>query len=183
MNDHDKELQSLAELIRRRNEIDTEIASLIGRPALNGHIGEWIASRVFDIQLEASASARGYDGRFRSGPLADKTVNVKFYAKREGVLDTNEHPHLDYYLVLTGPKAAAVSSIGTTRPPCIANVYLFDARQVRADQVKRGIKSGTGASVRAALWEGAEIYPQPSHSVLALTVAQRSALALFSPQG
>jgi hypothetical protein len=34
-----------------------------------GHLGEWIASVVFDIELESSASAKGIDGRFRSGPL------------------------------------------------------------------------------------------------------------------
>jgi len=57
-------------------------------------MGEWIASKVFDIQLEDSAVAKAIDGRFRSGPLAGKTVNIKIYGKREGLLDTNSDPTL-----------------------------------------------------------------------------------------
>ena len=44
------------------------------------------------------------------------SVNVKWYLKREGVLDTTESAILDYYLVLAGPPSGAVSSKGTTRP-------------------------------------------------------------------
>ena len=51
----DGELQTLAGLIRRRNEVAREITAVIQRPAQIGHIGEFIASRVFDIELEASA--------------------------------------------------------------------------------------------------------------------------------
>ena len=42
-------LERLAELLRERNRVSTEIAALIGRPALNSHVGEYIASQVFDI--------------------------------------------------------------------------------------------------------------------------------------
>jgi hypothetical protein len=45
-------LKELANLIEKRNEIDRKIADIIQRPAIPGHIGEFIASRVFDIQLE-----------------------------------------------------------------------------------------------------------------------------------
>jgi hypothetical protein len=34
-------------------------------------------------------------GRFRAGPLAGRTVNIKFYGKREGLLDTADLPALD----------------------------------------------------------------------------------------
>jgi hypothetical protein len=44
-------LERLAELLRERNRISTEIAALIGRLALNSHVGEYIASQVFDIEL------------------------------------------------------------------------------------------------------------------------------------
>lgn len=109
-------LPRLAALVRQRNAIDEEIAALIGRPALPGRIGELIAAEVFDIELERSAAAAGYDGVFRSGHLAGATVNVKFYPKREGLLDIPEAVP-DYFLVLTGPRsAAAASSVGTTRP-------------------------------------------------------------------
>lgn len=85
-----KEFQELAALIADRNRIDESICRLIGRPAITGHIGEFIASRVFDIQLEVSAAHKAWDGRFRSGPLAGRTVDIKFYGKQEGILDSAE---------------------------------------------------------------------------------------------
>jgi hypothetical protein len=95
-------LARAAALLRERNEIDAELARLMHRPMTSGHLGEWIAAQVFDIELEASAVAAGIDGRFRSGPLQGGTVNIKWYLKREGALDTTESTALDYYLVLTG---------------------------------------------------------------------------------
>jgi hypothetical protein len=44
-------LSRLAELVQRRNLIDAEIATLIGRPALTGHLGEFIVAQVFDIDV------------------------------------------------------------------------------------------------------------------------------------
>ena len=116
-------LTRVAVLLRERNAIDGEIARHIQRPMTSGHLGEWIAAQVFDIQLETLAAAAGIDGRFRSGPLKDRTVNIKWYLKREGLLDTTESAVLDYYLVLTGPRSAAESSRGSTRPWCIQAVF------------------------------------------------------------
>jgi hypothetical protein len=65
-------LTALADLLRERNAIDERISQIIQRPMTAGHAGEWIASRIFDIELELSAVMAAYDGRFRSGPLADK---------------------------------------------------------------------------------------------------------------
>jgi hypothetical protein len=173
-------LTEVATLLRSRNAIDERIASIIGRPALTGHLGEWLAAEVFDIQLETSASAKAIDGRFRSGPLAGKTVNIKTYGKREGILDTTDHPSLAYYLVLCGPKATAMTSKGGTRPWAIENVYLFDAAQLRADQVQRGIKSGVASSVRNELWSAAEIYPRAGGpALLTVTAEQVAVLARF----
>lgn len=131
-------LARAAALLRERNTIDAELASLIQRPMTSGHLGEWIAAQIFDIELEPSASAAGIDGRFRSGALQDRTANIKWYLKREGLLDTTDSTALDYYLVLAGPPAAAVSSRGTTRPWCIQAVFLFDARQLQSEQTARG---------------------------------------------
>ena len=67
------EMDSLAQaaiLLRQRNAIDVKLARLIHRPMTSGHLGEWIAAQIFDIELEASAVAAGIDGRFRSGPFA-----------------------------------------------------------------------------------------------------------------
>ncbi len=62
----------------------------------SGHLGEWIAAQVFDIELEAPAVAAGTDGRFRAGPLPGRTVNVRRHLRREGLLDTTEPTALDY---------------------------------------------------------------------------------------
>src|SRR5947209_19797410 len=101
------DLADLAELLLRRNKLDEEIARTVGRPALIGHIGEYIAAKVFDITLENSAVNKGFDGRFCKGPLVGKSVNVKWYAKREGLLDIRLDAVPDFYLVLTGPKGVA----------------------------------------------------------------------------
>lgn len=82
---HDVQLvRRAAELLRDRNAIDADLARIIARPVTAGHLGEWIASVVFDIELESSASAKGIDGRFRTGPLHGRTVNVKWYMKHQG---------------------------------------------------------------------------------------------------
>ena len=72
----DPQLEELAELLRERNAIDARIGRLINRPMTAGHAGEWIASRILDIQLEPTAVAKAIDGRFRSGPLAGRSVNL-----------------------------------------------------------------------------------------------------------
>jgi len=79
-------LQQVVGLIARRNTVETEIAAITGRPALIGHLGEWIAAEVLETELEASATPpRPFDGRVASGPLAGATVNVKWCGKREGL--------------------------------------------------------------------------------------------------
>jgi len=70
----DDALRELAALLRERDGIETQIALLTGRSARQGDVGEFIASRVFDIDLAATAVQAGHDGRFRSGALAGSTV-------------------------------------------------------------------------------------------------------------
>ena len=175
----ERPVEQIAELLRGRNAIDEKIAGIIQRPMTAGHLGEWIASRVFEIELETSAAAVAIDGRFRSGPLQDRTVNVKWYLKREGLLDISDSELLDYYLVLTGPPAAAGSSRGSIRPWCIQAVFLFDARQLRAEQTARGVKLGVASSVTSRQWANAEIYPAASNPLLSITSDQAALLALF----
>jgi len=172
-------LHKLARLIKSRNEIDNEIAGIIGRPAEKGHIGEYIASRIFHISLEPSGSQKGIDGRFADGPLAGKTVNIKWYTKLEGVLDMNPQALPHYYLVLTGPKAPAVSSQDSSRPMVIESVYLFDAGTIVSSLQARGVKIGVATSVARYLWEEAEIYPVQRSPLLLLSGEQRAILALF----
>jgi hypothetical protein len=173
------ELARLAELLRNRNQIDARIGDLLGRPMTSGHAGEWIAAKVFNIDLEASASAAAIDGRFCEGPLAGRTVNVKWYLKREGLLDMTPSPALDFYLVLAGPNAAR-GDVRSLRPWLITSVYLFDARQLLAEQMERNVKVGIASSVTRDQWAAAEIFPTATNRRLPLTDDQRRQLALFS---
>jgi hypothetical protein len=143
-------------------------------------VGEYIAAGVFDIALHESASAAGSDGLFRHGPLAGKTVNIKLYGKDEGLLDLpREGVPADYTLVLTGPRSAAVSSKGTTRPVVITIVYLFDTNNLLATLRTKGVKIGVATSVRRHLWDAAEIFPK-SGTHLVLNQSQRDLLARFA---
>jgi hypothetical protein len=175
----DESIRRIAGLLRERNGIDAEIASIVQRPMTSGHLGEWLASQVFDIDLEHSAVTPGIDGTFRSGPLQGRTVNVKWYLKREGLLDTSDSASLDFYLVLAGPPGAAASSRGSTRPWCIDAVFLFDAQQLRAEQAERGVKQGVASSVTKRQWEAAEVYPTARSSRLTIDLPQAALLELF----
>ena len=109
-------IAKLAALLHTRNAVAKEITALIDRPAQIGHVDEFIAAQVFDIALELSATNKGFDGRFRSGALAGKTVDVKWYARREGIIDLRLDDLPDYYLILTGPYGAYATSRGEDRP-------------------------------------------------------------------
>ncbi|MER7364632.1 hypothetical protein [Nonomuraea wenchangensis] len=174
------QVEQIAALLRERNTVDEKIAAIIQRPVTAGHLGEWIAARVFGIELEKSAVTAAIDGRFTAGPLHGQTVNVKWYLKREGLLDMTERAALDYYLALTGPASPAASSRGSVRPWCIESVYLFDAQQVRAELRTRGVRIGTASSVRAEQWAAAEIYPRASNPMLLLRPEQAELLRLFA---
>lgn len=179
----DEEIQQIAGLLKRRNAIDEEIAAIIQRPMTSGHLGEWLASRIFYIDLEESATNAAFDGRFRAGPLQGWTVNVKWYLKQEGGLDISASPRPDFYLVLTGPRSAAASSLGGTRPWCVEAVYLFDAQRLYAEQTARGVKTGIASSVIRQQWDAAEIYPHGNNSQLHLTTLQVKLLRLFAAIG
>jgi hypothetical protein len=178
----DGQVEQIASLLRERNALDERIGAVIQRPMTSGHPGEWIAAQVFGIELATSAVEAGIDGWFKAGPLHGRSVNVKWYLKREGMLDLTEAPIPDYHLVLTGPTSAAMSSRGSLRPWCIAAVYLFDAKRLLEEQRARGVKIGTASSVRAAQWDAAEIYPRPSRNpALSVSPDQAALLRLFAP--
>ena len=176
---HGKQLKELAQLIKRRNQVDQEIASIIDYPALIGHVGEFIASTIFGIALETSASHKSYDGKFTRGAMAGKTVNIKWSAKRDGLVNLTPDDLPDYYLVMTGPKTGAVSSRGTSQPWCITSVFLFNAHQLVTTLRERGVKIGVATSVIARLWDEAEIYPTSRNPEFILSTEQRLLLALF----
>lgn len=175
-------LQQLADLIHQRNSIDHQIAMIIGRPAEIGHIGEYIAAQIFAIDLHALATQRSSDGVFTTPPLTGRSVNIKWYAKRENVLDLTPTAYPDYYLVLTGPLSRTSSSRATTRPLLISSVYLFESTQLHTSLSQRGIKLGTATSIITSLWDQAELYPVQRNLTLQLTNEQRQLLAMFGEQ-
>ena len=173
------ELQELASLIKERNAVENAIAGLIGRPAHPGHVGEFVASGIFDIALPESAVNRGNAGHFRNGPLAGKSVNIKKYSLHQGVLAIRDDALPDYYLVLTGPKDSQGTSRGTTQPWVVEYAFLFDAHDLVQRLKQRGVKIGVATSVKQELWREAEIYPSSNNPALELTAAQRSMLEMF----
>src|SRR3972149_7888423 len=166
------ELERLADLLAKKRQIDSNISSIINRPSLPGHIGEFIASRIFGIKFEVSATAKGIDGMFIEGPLKGKKVNVKLYGKQEGILDITTRSLADYYLVLTGPKSPPVTSRGATRPLVIDHVYLFEMRTLVKSLTNRNLKIGVATSVAKVYWDSAEIYPDQINKELVLTEEQ-----------
>lgn len=172
-------LRALSELVARRNAVSTEIAAILDRPAQLGHLGEFVASKLFDIQLEAPANNRGFDGRFSKGLLAGKTVDVKTYAKREGIIDLRVQDLPDYYLVLSGPRAPAASSRGKDRPWVIDGIHLFEARPLVNALLSRGVKVGVASSVSVEYWTKAELYPASTSELLPLSAEQRAWIERF----
>jgi hypothetical protein len=173
------DLAQLAAFLRERNSIDLKISELIKRPATQGHIGEYIASRIFGIDLMELANNKVIDGRFTHGPLAGRSVDVKFYGKQEGLLDVQPDLQPDYFLVLTGPRSPAVSSRGLSRLCVIDHVYLFDGKELVEALRRRGVKLGVAASVRLEQWEAAELYPVQKNRTLIITADQRKMIELF----
>lgn len=176
------ELTQLAELLKKKNAIDSLISAQLGRAAEKGHVGEFIASQVFDIQLHPSASFKASDGCFRSGPRAGRTVNIKWYAKQDYLLDLPINGAADglpdYYLVLAGPQTKAKI---THRPWVITAVYLFNAQQLVAQLQEQGKRIGIATGVNKFLWEAAEIYPDQKVELLTLSQDQQAQLRLFAP--
>ena len=50
MQPNKEKLENLSQLIREKNKITHEISRLIGRPAEKWHVGEYIASNIFNIR-------------------------------------------------------------------------------------------------------------------------------------
>jgi hypothetical protein len=174
----ERDLTTLATLIRRRNAVDREIADVIGRPGSSANIGAYIAAKIFDIDLGPASVSAGFNGQFREGPLAGSTVNIKLYAESGSfLLDISPLPG-DYYLVLTGP--VPVKPAGPRILPVrIEHIYLFERRSLLQDH---GVRMGMASTVRKQLWDAAEIYPSHPSSPLQITEDQAALIALFHPE-
>ena len=177
-------LTKLAELLRRRSVIDGEIAAILNRPVHSGHFGEYVASAIFRIELNTDARAKTHDGRFKDGPLAGRSVNVKYRTRHRGLLnlgsstDLSHHP--DFYLVLAGPKIAMGPTHATGAPLCVNAAYLIESRTLLAELAARGRRPGVGRSVPRSVWDAAMVFPEPRNPRLLLSREQRDALSLFA---
>ena len=69
-----EDLVKLSELLKSQNLVHNEISQIIKRPALAGHLVEFIAAKIFDIELNKKAAQKGMDGYFRSGSFAGSSV-------------------------------------------------------------------------------------------------------------
>ena len=170
-------VRQLSSMVNQRNAIDNDIATLIGRPAHLGHIGEFVAATIFDIDLFESAVTKGCDGLFSSGRLKGRSVDIKYMSTESGLLNMTLEDPPDFYLALTGPRVAASSSRGTSQPWTIAFAFLFDA----SDLVRRlQVKIGVATSIRRQFWDAAEIFPSANNPMFHLTSEQRSMLEMFA---
>jgi len=172
-------LPRLAELLKARNTVESNIATLIGLPVNIGSVGDYIASTIFGITHEEPTSHRVIYDRFSCGPLAGHTVDVQWHARREGDLSLKTDTPLDYYLIMTGPKAGVNTARSLVNPWVIESVFLFDARELLTALHERGVQIGSRTSVIAELWDRAEIYPHQHNKRLILSEEQRQLLALF----
>ncbi|MEU2664891.1 hypothetical protein [Micromonospora sp. NPDC007220] len=171
-------LRQLATLLRDRDELDARMAALTRRSARTGDIGEFIAAQVFDITLADTTIQPGYDGTFRTGSLAGRTVNVKTYGDAFTGLDISPH-HCDFYLILSGP----------ARPPAavrhhrwrISAAYLLDSRRLLETLKARGVKIGIATSIRRGDLERAQVFPTSgADAPIRLTPEQTALLSLFT---
>ncbi|MET7669567.1 hypothetical protein [Micromonospora luteifusca] len=170
-------LHQLAALLRDRDELDARIAAFTGRSARPGDIGEFIAAQVFDIEPAGTAVQAGYDGVFRSGALAGRTVNVKAYGDALAGIDISPHP-CDFYLVFSGPPRP----LGAVRHHQwqVSAAYLFDTSRLLETLAGRGVKIGIATSIRRADLDAARIFPATNGtSLLRLTPEQTALLNLF----
>ncbi len=125
------------------------------------------------------ANEKGIDGRFKTGALEGKTVNIKFYTKNQRGLDISQTPpRPDYFLVMTGEYSSANSSKGTSRPWVISNVYIFNSEKL-INTLKEEVKIWVNTSVRKDLWDNAEIYPTPNNKEFQLSDEQKEKIKLF----
>ncbi|MFI7609529.1 DUF6998 domain-containing protein [Micromonospora sp. NPDC049366] len=173
-----EKLHQLAAMLQERDDLDARIAAVTGRSARQGDIGEFVAAQVFDIELAGTATQAGYDGTFRSGPLAGRTVNVKTYGDSFAGLDISPH-ECDHYLILSGPQRP----VGAVRHHRwrISAAYLLDSRRLIEALTARGVKIGIATSIRRDELKAAQIFPIAGPKPpIRLTQEQAALLSLFA---
>ena len=174
-----QDLPRLAQLIKSRNTVESNIAHLIEQPVNVGSVAEHIASIIFDITLISSPVHKEFAGMFSQHPLKGKSVDIQWHLRREGDLNLKTDPSPDYYLVFTGPKPGSGAPHSIVNPWIIESVFLFDAAELLSALRERGVQIGARTSVIGQLWERAEIFPVQRNNRLTLSEEQRNLLTLF----
>lgn len=172
-------LSRLAELLRARNTVESNIANLLDTTVNLSTVGQFIAANIFHIRLISSAQHHEFAGIFSHEPLTGKTVDVQWYPRREGSMHIHSDPPPDYYLVLAGPKQESSTTRALVNPWLITSVHLFDGHTLLNVVRERGVQIGSRTSVISQLWEQAEIFPTQRNPLLPLTSEQCQLLQLF----
>ena len=172
-------LPRLAELVRARNTVESNIANLLECDVDLGAVGEKIAASIFGISFIPAATPGQSTGIFTSPTFANKTVDVRWYPRRENMLTIHTDPAPDYTLVLAGPRLDANETRTFVNPWIITSVYLFPMPELLNALRMRGVRVGPRVSVNNQLWEQAEIFPASHNRALVLSDEQRQLLQLF----
>lgn len=172
-------LARLAELLRARNTVESNIANLLSSSVSLGTVGERIAAQIFGITLIPSAQHSEFAGIFANQPFAGKTVDVQWYPRREGFLNIHSAPAPDYILVLAGPRQESSTVRALVNPWLISSVHLFHTQELLLALRERGVQIGSHTSVINQLWERSEIFPTARSHLLQLGAEQRQLLQLF----
>ncbi len=138
----------------------------------------WLAN-LLKSRNTIDSKGRGFDGRFRQGPLVGCSVDVQWHPKHDGQLSIKVDAFPDYYLVLAGPEIEAPN---IASPWLIEKVFLFNASELMMALHERGVQIGSGTSVTGPLWERAEIYPVPRNNRLIISNEARKMLFLFGKE-
>jgi hypothetical protein len=173
-------LSRLAELVRARNTVESNMVNLIEREVHLNSVGEHIAANVFGIRLVPTTIQSGFVGIFTTPALSGKTVDIRWYPRRESYINIHTDPAPDYSLILAGPRVEPGEARGLANPWLLTSVYLFSMQDLLASLRARGVRIGPRVSINSQLWELAELFPVQRNPTLMLTDSQRQLLKLFA---
>lgn len=173
------DLARLAQLVRARNTVESNIANLLRCSVNLNDIGEYIAATIFGITLIPSTHHSEFAGIFAHDHLAGKTVDIQWYPRREGFMNVHSQPAPDFYLVFAGPRQESSTTRALVNPWLITSVHLFESNELLAALHERGVQIGSHTSIINQFWERSEIFPQARNTILTLTDEQRQLLRLF----
>jgi len=173
------DLPRLAELLRARNTVESNIAKLLECEVTLSNVGEHIAACIFGIRLIPTTSQTGFVGIFTTPTLKGKTVDVRWYPRRGGYLNIHTDPAPDYTLVLAGPEIEQNEARALVNPWVITSVHLFHMQELLSALRSRGIRVSPRVSINTHLWEQTEIFPRQHNPGLILADEQRQLLKLF----